>query len=163
MLSSDPQSASVGARTVRVGLRYRGRVSTFTALPSSWHWPSALALARRWWRCYSSRQLASSRVFRSSKACPRCWRLGPAWIVVIPIIGSLIGGPIIARWAIEAKGHGVPEVLQAIILRGGRIRPRVALVKSIASTICIGTGALQGVKDLSYRWAPPWALLPHNS
>jgi CIC family chloride channel protein len=70
--------------------------------------------------------------------------LGSAWIVVVPVIGALISGPIIAYWAIEAKGHGVPEVMQAIVMKAGRIRPRVALVKSLASTICIGTGGSAG-------------------
>jgi len=44
--------------------------------------------------------------------------LGSAWVILIPIIGSLISGPIIAFWAIEAKGHGVPEVMQAITHTG---------------------------------------------
>jgi CIC family chloride channel protein len=70
--------------------------------------------------------------------------LGGAWIVLVPILGSLISGPIIAFWAIEAKGHGVPEVMQAIIMKGGRIRPRVAVVKSVASAVCIGTGGSAG-------------------
>lgn len=69
---------------------------------------------------------------------------GSAWVIAIPVIGGLISGPIIAFWAIEAKGHGVPEVMQAIITRGGRIRPRVAVVKSIASSVCIGTGGSAG-------------------
>lgn len=70
--------------------------------------------------------------------------LGGAWIVLVPIIGGLVAGPMIAYWAIEAKGHGVPEVMQAIIMRGGRIRPRVAVVKSLASSVCIGTGGSAG-------------------
>jgi len=70
--------------------------------------------------------------------------LGNAWIIFVPIIGSLISGPIIALWAIEAKGHGVPEVMQAIIMKGGSIRPRVAVVKSVASAVCIGTGGSAG-------------------
>lgn len=70
--------------------------------------------------------------------------LGSAWIIVVPVIGGLITGPMIAYWAIEAKGHGVPEVMQAVITRGGQIRPRVAVVKSVASTFCIGTGGSAG-------------------
>jgi CIC family chloride channel protein len=70
--------------------------------------------------------------------------MGRAWIVVVPVLGALIAGPLIFFWAIEAKGHGVPEVLAAVIMRGGRIRPRVALVKAIASTFCIGTGGSAG-------------------
>ena len=70
--------------------------------------------------------------------------LGRFWIILIPVIGGLLVGPIIAKFATEAKGHGVPEVMQALILRGGRIRPRVALAKIIASALCIGTGGSAG-------------------
>ncbi|MCK5230740.1 MAG: chloride channel protein, partial [Desulfobulbaceae bacterium] len=65
--------------------------------------------------------------------------LGRFWFVIIPVLGALIVGPIITKFAIEAKGHGVPEVMQALILRGGRIRARVAAAKIAASAICIGT------------------------
>ena len=66
------------------------------------------------------------------------------WILIIPAIGGLIVGPIIYYLAPEAKGHGVPEVMQAILLRGGNIRPRVAFIKAIASAITIGTGGSVG-------------------
>lgn len=66
------------------------------------------------------------------------------WILIIPAIGGLIVGPIIYFLAPEAKGHGVPEVMQAILLRGGNIRPRVASIKAIASSITIGTGGSVG-------------------
>ena len=66
------------------------------------------------------------------------------WILIIPTIGGLIVGPIIYFWAPEAKGHGVPEVMQAILLKGGNIRPRVAFIKAIASSITIGTGGSVG-------------------
>ncbi len=70
--------------------------------------------------------------------------LGRWWIIIIPVIGSLISGPIIAFFASEAKGHGVPEVMQAMVLNGGRIRPRVAVAKIAASSVCIGTGGSAG-------------------
>jgi len=66
------------------------------------------------------------------------------WIIIIPTIGGLIVGPIIYFSAPEAKGHGVPEVMQAILLKGGNIRPRVAFIKAIASSITIGTGGSVG-------------------
>lgn len=68
----------------------------------------------------------------------------PVWVVVLPAIGGLIGGPLIVRYAREAKGHGVPEVLAAMTLRGGRIRAIVAVIKALASGICIGTGGSAG-------------------
>jgi len=64
--------------------------------------------------------------------------------LLIPALGGLIVGPIIHRWAPEAKGTGVPEVMQSVLTKGGRIRPRVALIKSIVSTITIGTGGSVG-------------------
>ncbi len=70
--------------------------------------------------------------------------LGRWWIIIIPVVGSLISGPIIAFFASEAKGHGVPEVMQAMVLEGGRIRPRVAVAKIAASSVCIGTGGSAG-------------------
>ena len=66
------------------------------------------------------------------------------WIyIIVPVTGGLLVGPLIL-FAKEAKGHGVPEVMQALILRGGRIRPRVAVAKIIASALCIGTGGSAG-------------------
>ena len=61
----------------------------------------------------------------------------------IPILGGLLVGPLILL-AQEAKGHGVPEVMQALIVRGGRIRARVAAAKIVASALCIGTGGSAG-------------------
>ncbi len=66
------------------------------------------------------------------------------WKLLIPFIGGLIVGPIIYFFAPEAKGHGVPEVMEAILLKGGNIRPRVAVIKAIASAISIGTGGSVG-------------------
>lgn len=69
---------------------------------------------------------------------------GPSAVIIIPALGGLIFGPLIYRFAREAKGHGVPEVMQAVALRGGRIRPIVAVIKSIASAVCIGSGGSVG-------------------
>jgi chloride channel protein, CIC family len=66
------------------------------------------------------------------------------WILIIPAIGGMIVGPIIYFFAPEAKGHGVPEVMEAILLKGGAIRPRVAILKAVASAITIGTGGSVG-------------------
>ncbi len=66
------------------------------------------------------------------------------WIPVIPAVGGLLAGPIIYYLAREAKGHGVPEVMDAVARKGGIIRPRVAGVKALASAICIGSGGSAG-------------------
>ena len=65
-------------------------------------------------------------------------------LLLVPAIGGLIVGLLVYFWAREAKGHGVPEVMEAVALRGGRIRPRVALVKALASSVCIGSGGSVG-------------------
>lgn len=70
--------------------------------------------------------------------------LGRFYIVVLPAVGGVIVGPLIHYFAREAKGHGVPEVMTAIVARGGRIRKRVALVKILASAITIGSGGSAG-------------------
>ncbi len=64
--------------------------------------------------------------------------------VWIPAAGGLIVGPLVYFWAREAKGHGVPEVMEAVALKGGVIRKRIVVVKSLASAICIGTGGAVG-------------------
>ncbi|MCF6278262.1 MAG: chloride channel protein [Anaerolineales bacterium] len=69
---------------------------------------------------------------------------GKAYILIVPVVGGLIVGPLIYFFAREAKGHGVPEVMEAIALKGGRIRPIVALIKSVASAITIGIGGSAG-------------------
>lgn len=69
--------------------------------------------------------------------------LGP-WLILLPALGGLIVGPLIYLFAREAKGHGVPEVMLAVIKKGGRIRPVVAVIKSIASALTIGTGGSAG-------------------
>lgn len=69
----------------------------------------------------------------------------PWWYKILaPVIGGAIIGPIIYLFAREAKGHGVPEVMLATLLQGGKIRPRVAFVKALVSAICIGSGGSVG-------------------
>lgn len=70
--------------------------------------------------------------------------LGKSYIILVPALGGLIVGLLIYYFAREAKGHGVPEVMEAVALKGGRIRPRVAIVKSLASSITIGSGGSAG-------------------
>lgn len=64
--------------------------------------------------------------------------------ILIPAAGGLIVGPIVYFFAREAKGHGVPEVMEAVALKQGVIRKRVVFVKSIASALSISTGGSVG-------------------
>lgn len=66
------------------------------------------------------------------------------WKILAPSAGGLIVGLITYYFAREARGHGVPEVMEAVAVRGGRIRPRVVIAKLFASGICIGSGGSVG-------------------
>lgn len=71
-------------------------------------------------------------------------RFGVPGMLAFMTLAGVIVGFLIDRFAAEAKGHGVPEVMEAVALRGGRIRPRVAAVKVLASAITIGSGGSAG-------------------
>lgn len=70
--------------------------------------------------------------------------LGGYYIILIPALGGLVVGSLVYFFAREAKGHGVPEVMAAITFKGGIIRPRVVVVKALASAVCIGSGGSVG-------------------
>jgi len=67
-----------------------------------------------------------------------------AFVILVPGIGGLIVVFLVTNFAPEARGHGVPEVLDAIYYKEGKIRPVVAAVKSLASAFSIGSGAAVG-------------------
>jgi CIC family chloride channel protein len=67
-----------------------------------------------------------------------------AWIILAPIIGGMVVTALVTNFAPEARGHGVPEVMDAVYYREGVIRPIVAAVKSLASAFSIGSGAAVG-------------------
>ncbi|HIF08115.1 MAG TPA: chloride channel protein, partial [Gemmatimonadetes bacterium] len=70
----------------------------------------------------------------------------PEWLplVLAPAVGMVLVSWMVRRWAPEAQGHGIPEVQFAVRQRGGRIRPRVAIVKALASALSIGSGGSVG-------------------
>ncbi len=78
--------------------------------------------------------------------------VGPAgsplgyWMVLIPIVGGIIVG-IMARYGSDKiRGHGIPEAIEAILLNGARVEPRVAVLKPISAAIAIGTGGPFGAE-----------------
>ena len=66
------------------------------------------------------------------------------FVILVPVAGGLVVAWLVKNFAPEAKGHGVPEVMDAIYYNKGHIRPRVAIVKSLASAISIGSGGSVG-------------------
>ncbi|MEM9082187.1 MAG: chloride channel protein [Planctomycetota bacterium] len=71
----------------------------------------------------------------------------PWWTLpLFPMVGALIAGLIIHYFAREAKGHGVPEVIDSVYRKGGQIRPQVAVAKALASVATIGSGGSAGAE-----------------
>jgi CIC family chloride channel protein len=65
-------------------------------------------------------------------------------VILVPVVGALGVAFVVGTFAPEAKGHGVPEVMDSIYYREGRIRPVVVVIKSIASALSIGSGGSVG-------------------
>lgn len=76
-----------------------------------------------------------------SHAAPSRWGVG---IIIVPVVGAALVAFLVKHFAPEAKGHGVPEVMDAIYYERGIVRPVVALIKAIASSISIGSGGSVG-------------------
>jgi CIC family chloride channel protein len=72
---------------------------------------------------------------------PSPW--GPL-VILVPVVGAVGVAFLVKTFAPEAKGHGVPEVMDAIYYQRGVIRPMVALVKALASALSIGSGGSVG-------------------
>jgi CIC family chloride channel protein len=69
------------------------------------------------------------------------WGVG---VVLVPAVGAVIVVFLVKNYAPEARGHGVPEVMEAIYYHSGVIRPVVAAVKAVASAVSIGSGGSVG-------------------
>jgi H+/Cl- antiporter ClcA/predicted transcriptional regulator len=76
---------------------------------------------------------------------PAGHHLGP-FVVVVPVIGALIIG-VMARFGSDRiRGHGIPEAIEAILINGSRVEPKVALLKPISAAISIGSGGPFGAE-----------------
>jgi H+/Cl- antiporter ClcA len=83
--------------------------------------------------------------FAFTQVSPASHTLGLA-SVAVPVAGALIIG-VMARYGSERiRGHGIPEALEAILTRGSRVEPRVALLKPVSSAISIGSGGPFGAE-----------------
>ena len=72
--------------------------------------------------------------------------LGPSYVVLLPTIGGLIVGLMVVFLAREARGAGVSDVVLAVLFQGSKMRPRVAGVKVIATSLLIGSGGSAGIE-----------------
>jgi chloride channel protein, CIC family len=68
------------------------------------------------------------------------------WELLVPVVGGLIVG-IMARYGSERiRGHGIPEAIEAILLKGSKVEPRVAILKPVSAAIAIGSGGPFGAE-----------------
>ncbi len=69
----------------------------------------------------------------------------PFWMIaLLPLIGGLLVGPLVHFVAREVRGSGIPEVMESVAIKGGSIRTRVAVIKSLAAALTIGSGGSAG-------------------
>jgi len=81
----------------------------------------------------------------TAPAMPAAHTLGP-FVVLVPVVGALIIG-FMARYGSERiRGHGIPEAIEAILINGSRVEPKVALLKPLSSAISIGSGGPFGAE-----------------
>jgi CIC family chloride channel protein len=66
------------------------------------------------------------------------------WILLMPALGGAIVGVLVTYLAPEVRGSGVPEVMEAVALRGGKIRKRVGFAKATVVAVCLGSGGSAG-------------------
>ena len=83
--------------------------------------------------------------FSTTLVTPEGHALG-AWVILVPVAGALVIG-VMARYGSERiRGHGIPEAIEAILINGSRVEPKVALLKPLSSAISIGSGGPFGAE-----------------
>jgi CIC family chloride channel protein len=89
--------------------------------------------------------LAYTGTLSTSLASPDIHVLG-VWSVFVPVVGGLIVGVMARVGSERIRGHGIPEAMETILLRGSRMEPRLAVLKPISSAVSIGTGGPFGAE-----------------
>jgi chloride channel protein, CIC family len=83
--------------------------------------------------------------FSMTAASPAESSLGH-WAFLVPVLGGLIVGVMARYGSDKIRGHGIPEAIEAILLRGARVEPRIAVLKPISAAIAIGSGGPFGAE-----------------
>ena len=131
------------------------KLGDFTArrarAPHLARWPSSSASSApsSRWRCSSLIGLFTNLFFfqrwSTALVSPADNHLG-CFVVLVPVAGALIIG-VMARYGSERiRGHGIPEAIEAILINGSRVEPKVALLKPLSSAISIGSGGPFGAE-----------------
>jgi H+/Cl- antiporter ClcA len=83
--------------------------------------------------------------FSTTAVSPAAHAMG-AWAILAPIVGGLLVG-LMARFGSERiRGHGIPEAIEAILMRGSRVEPKLAVLKPVSAAIAIGSGGPFGAE-----------------
>lgn len=81
----------------------------------------------------------------AAAASPGNAHLG-AWVIAVPVVGGLIVGLMARFGSDKIRGHGIPEAIEAILLRGAKVEPKLALLKPVSAAIAIGSGGPFGAE-----------------
>jgi chloride channel protein, CIC family len=68
------------------------------------------------------------------------------WVILVPVVGGLIVGLMARFGSDKIRGHGIPEAIEAILLRGAKVEPRLAVLKPVSTAISIGSGGPFGAE-----------------
>jgi CIC family chloride channel protein len=83
--------------------------------------------------------------FTTAPASPGDTHLG-LWVILVPVVGGLIVGLMARFGSDKIRGHGIPEAIEAILLRGAKVEPRLAVLKPVSTAISIGSGGPFGAE-----------------
>src|SRR5437588_244914 len=89
--------------------------------------------------------LAYYQRFSSTFVSPAGHHLG-YWSVLVPVVGGLIVGLVARYGSDKIRGHGIPEAIEAILLRGAKVEPKLAVLKPVSAAIAIGSGGPFGAE-----------------
>src|SRR5262245_7943195 len=83
--------------------------------------------------------------FDTALRSPVDHHLGP-FVILVPVLGALIVGAMARYGSERIRGHGIPEAIEAILMNGSRVQPKVALLKPLSAAISIGSGGPFGAE-----------------